>query len=52
MKRTSMVFTLFVVSLVTILYSGQAKEELTLEQCINLALKQNPHRVKNPFCLP
>ncbi len=42
MKRKSAVFTLFVVTLITILYSGQAEEELTLEQCINLALKQNP----------
>ena len=42
MKRKPKVFTLFVFTLITILYSGQAEEELTLKQCINIALKQNP----------
>jgi len=42
MKRKSIVFTLIVFALITILYSGQSEEELTLEVCIDLALKQNP----------
>ncbi|MFC2167619.1 TolC family protein [Acidobacteriota bacterium] len=42
MKRKPIVFTLIVFALITILYSGQSEEELTLEECIDLALKQNP----------
>jgi len=42
MKRKSAVLLLFAFLLISILYSGQADEELTLTQCINMALKQNP----------
>ncbi len=42
MKRRSTVFTLIVLVFIATLYSGQAEEELTLEQCINIAIQKNP----------